>query len=320
MHLPLLALEVFCPRWSESASDVASTKGDTSFFGAHQAPLCAVLQQERVLCRSRALALLGVQLGMRASSVRMLAPSAQIYPRDVAREQQLLQACALALLQYTPQVARIGAAGLVLDIGASLRLFGGIRSLCRLVRASMQQLGVTVRLACAPNPSAAYLLACHRPLARVLQAQHLPRRLDRVPCHLLPEAQEFIPWLEGLACTQLGQLRALPRPGLQRRCGSALLQALDSVYGARQAALQFVQAPPSFQARLELFARIEHSEALLFAATALLQQLIGWLQVQQLAVRGIALVFEHERGRAALAPTRLEILLAEPCTQQPHLL
>lgn len=269
---------------------------------------------------SPAAALAGVQTGMRASSVRMLTPSAQVQMRDVAREAEALQACAVALLQYTPQVARIGAAGLVLDIGASLRLFGGIHTLCQRVRASMHALGFSVRLACAPHAGAAHLLACHHKVARVLGEERMQRQLDRLPCALLPEAQEFLTWLDGLACDQLGQLRALPRPGLQRRCGTALLQALDSVYGLRQSSLTWLQAPPSFSARCELFARIEQSDALLHAAQALLQQLIGWLQSQQLAVLGVVLIFEHERGRAALAPTRLEIILAQACSHEQHLL
>ncbi len=318
MHIPELALEVFCPRWLEAAS------------------LCVVLQHERVLCMSQAAQEAGVQVGMRASSVRMLAPQAQVEVRDGAREQAALQACALALLQYTPQVACVGAAGLVLDVGASLRLFGGIRALCRRVRASMHCLGFTVRLACAPYAAAAQMLALLSPISippqssvtqrrvmrevRVLRLARVAFYLDRLPCAMLPEAQEFLPWLDGLACYQLGQLRALPRAGLQRRCGTALILALDQVYGQQQMRLTWVQAAPSFSARLELFARIEHSEALQHAAQALVQQLMGWLQVQHLALLGIALIFEHERGRAALAPTRLEIVLASPCSHEQHLL
>ena len=279
-----------------------------------------VLQHERVLAASAAARALGVRDGMRASSVRMLVPSAHLQVRDIAREQAALQACALALLQYTPQVALLGAAGLVLDIAASLRLFGGIRALCRLVKQSMQKLGFSVRLSCAPNPAAASLLARSTKPWRVLKEADLRRRLDDLPCTLLPEAHPWLDWLDGIACYRLAQLRHLPRPGLQRRCGVALLHALDYAYGSKILGLQWVTAPPSFSARMELFARIEQTDGLLHPAQALLQQLMGWLQIQHLAVKGIALVMEHERGREALAATRLEIVLAQASAQDQHLM
>jgi protein ImuB len=46
----------------------------------------------------------------------------------------------------------------------------------------------------------------------------------------------------------------------------------------------------------------------------------GWLVVQQLAVTMFTLWMEHERGRAAIAPTPLEVALAEPSWTDAHLL
>lgn len=281
---------------------------------------CVVVQQERVLTLSTAAQAYGVQAGMRIASVRLLAPQSAIYVRDTALEQQALQACALAMLQYTPQVAYSDAAGLVLEVGAGLRLFGGLRQLCRLVRQSIQMQGFSLRLACAPNPSAAALLARAPKPRRILQARHLPTTLDKLPCSLLPEARAFQQWLLGIACYRLGQLQQLPRPGLQRRCGVAMLQALDHLYGKKTNVPPLVTAPASFFAHCDLFDRVDQALALLHAAQALLQQLCGWLQARQLAVQGIQLSLEHERGRAACAPTMLEILLGQACWQEAHLL
>ncbi len=60
-------------------------------------------------------------------------------------------------------------------------------------------------------------------------------------------------------------------------------------------------------------------KALLFAARRLLLQMTGWLVARQLAVARFVLLLEHERGRKAIAPTAIEIALAEPAWQEPHL-
>lgn len=55
-------------------------------------------------------------------------------------------------------------------------------------------------------------------------------------------------------------------------------------------------------------------------ATTLILQLTGWLAARQLAVITFQLLMEHERGRAAVPPTSLEITLAEPAWKEHHLL
>ena len=79
---------------------------------------------------SKAAHIEGVLPGMRRGGVLMLMPNARIVQRSHEREAEALQAVAMAMLQYTPQVALAEEATLLLDIGASLRLFGGIRQLC----------------------------------------------------------------------------------------------------------------------------------------------------------------------------------------------
>ena len=99
-----------------------------------------------------------------------------------------------------------------------------------------------------------------------------------------------------------------------------MLATLDRAYGDAAELYQWMEAPQAFSARLELPDRIEHAEALLFAARRLLLQLCGWLMARQLAVARCVLLLEHERGRAAIAPTALEIALAEPAWREEHLL
>lgn len=277
-----------------------------------------MLEQERVLALSPAARAAGLQGGMRRGGVLMLAPEAKLYERSAEREAEALHAVAMALLQYTPLVAQAEESTLLMDVGASLRLFGGIKALCRRIRANLRALGFTGALSCASTARGAWLLARHGG-TRVVKMDSLVRRLDRLPAALLPPARPFAPWFEGIGCFNLGDMRRLPRPGLQRRCGRPLLDILDAAYGMTPELFDWIEAPTTFRARLELFDRVEHADALLFGAHRLLLQLTGWLCARQLAVERITLQLEHERGRVAMAPTAIDIVLAEPTWRDEHL-
>lgn len=281
----------------------------------------------------------GIRIGMRHGGVAMLCPDATVFYRAPDKEQNTLNDIALAMLQYTPEVALCPEHSLVMDVTASLKLFRGPRSLCQLVRDNIHALGFTVQLAMAPTAFGAWLLARsisahpasashasgqpaparHR-LRRVLSMGSLAKRLDVLPCSLMPAVRAHRDWLDGIGCATLGDLRRLPQAGLQRRSGKDVIASLGRAYGHAPELHEWIKAPPEFSGRLELPSRIEHAEGLIFAARRLLLQLTGWLVARQLAVSRFVLVLEHERGRCAVAPTEVEIVLAEAAWQEAHLL
>jgi protein ImuB len=299
LYLPRLPLEVFCPRWSDDLCSV-------------------VLEQDGVIAMSDLAHACGVRPAMRRGGVMMMAPQSLLHERAPLKEADALNAVAMAMLQFTPLVTEGEEASLLLDVGASLRLFGGIRQLCRRVLDSLHALGFSATLGVAPTARGAWLLA-HGGGGRSLTNESMLRRLQALPAGLLPPVRPFLPWLTGIGCLTLGELFGLPRPGLKRRCGAAVLEMLDAARGDKPELFEWIEAPPSFSAKLELFGRVESDELLLAGACRLLQQLIGWLCARQFAVTGICLLLEHERGRQARAPTPVEVMLAEPTWRDEHL-
>ena len=281
-----------------------------------------VLDHEAVVAVTPAAARLGVRPGMRKKGAGALAPHAEFVQRDAARERQLLEAAALAMLQYTPEVALGPDASLLLDVGAGLRVFGGPAALCRRIRDSLRQLGCHARLGMGPTAHGAWLLAARATPGprRVLRETPLIRRIANLPCLLLPPARPHRDWLDGIGCRTVAALMKLPRSGLQRRCGRELLDLLDQACGRKPELFTWVQAPPEFSARVELLFRIDHAPAVLVVARRLVQQLAGWLHASQTATNAIVLVLEHERGRYARPPTRLTVSLANPGWEADHLL
>ncbi len=307
MHLPSLPLEAFRPCWCEPAE-------------------YALLDQDRVLTVSTEAAAVGIRSGMRRGSVSAISPTTVLLERDLQKEAIAFDAITMALLQFTPEVTIQDDFSILLNATASLRLFGGRLALCRRLQANVKTLGFTARIGTAPTALGAWLLARARSTRkhpvrhRAIKMDTMARRLDKLPCDLLPNAVIYADWLSGIGCDRLGQLRALPRAGLQRRTNEKLLESLDKAYGEAPELFEWIKTPQVFSARVETHDRIEHADALLIGAHRLILQLMGWLVSHQLAVTRFVLYMEHERGRTAIAPTELEVALAEPTWREEHLI
>jgi protein ImuB len=220
-------------------------------------------------------------------------------------------------LQFTPRVA-IFEDAVVLEVEASVRLFGGKRALRdRIVQESVE-LG-SRQAAWATNSVAALALAragiendFKRPLEDLL---------DALPLGTLSATLPHATTLAHLGCTKLGDLRRLPRGGISRRFGKELLSALDQAYGLVPCSHQWVTLPESFTARLELLHRVEIAPALLWGARRLMLQMCGWLGARHCGVTAYTLRWAHDamRSREASAGGEITIRTAEPTRDLEHL-
>lgn len=297
-----MALEVFRPKW------LPDTEAGSVVF-----------EKERVVIADATARAAGIRLGMKRAGVRTLLADALMVERDVAREAASQREIGVALMRFSPDVALAEEATVIVEVGASLKLFGGVRALCRQARAILDTLGFTARIGVAPTGQGAWLLARHGN-CRVMRLDSLERVLSPLPMIAVPEARPFAEWFAGLGCATIADLRRLPRAGLRRRCGEHVLDSLDRAFGTAPELFDWLMPPPSFSARTELPDRIEHADGALHAAHRLIVQLCGWLCAKQLAVTAVTLSLEHERGRQAVAPTAIEIALGEPAWQEAHLL
>ena len=268
----------------------------------------------------------GVRLGMRSGGVSAVAPDTVTLGRAFERETLALDAIATALMQYTPEVTFQNDFSILLDVSASLTLFKGPHALCLRVMRSIVTLGFTAQLGAAPTAEGAWLLArSYRTKGtvlrrRVISVEAMQHRLGLLPCSLMPAATPFHDWLNDIGAKRIGALRKLPRAGLLRRTSKELLATLDRAYGEAPEMFEWIRPPLQFNARVETFDRVEHADALLHGATRLILQLVGWLTSLQQAVRVFTFYLEHERGHAAVPPTKLEIMLAEPAWHEVHLI
>ena len=285
----------------------------------------------------------GIRIGMSEANAWSMAADLQVHARNPAAERQALMEAALWALHFTPQVAlqtdALQHRGLLAEVAPSLRLFGGLHRLQARLARGIAELGLQGCWAMAPTATGAWLLAQAAPITP-LDATHLrlPARahspqeaallLDALPPAVLASAQEHLGTLAGIGCVSLGALRRLPRGGLARRFGKALLTELDRAYGDLPEVHRWFEAPERIDLTLELPARVDNTEALLFAARRLLLQLTGWLSARHAAVAGITLWLHHEPARrrdatgsvgVTASSTPVTILLAAPSRDADHL-
>ena len=197
--------------------------------------------------------------------------------------------------QFTPRVSPEPPQDLLLEVEGSLRYFGGRWKLLARLREGLKRLGFEARLAEAPTARAALWLA--RGNGGLLDAQ---------PARVLGLAPEALELLAGLSVRTVGGLMRLPREGVARRLGPALVAQLDQARGAAPEPREYFVPPPRFAATLELPAPVWQAENALFAARRLLAQMEGFLAARRSGVRAFALALLHDEPPA----TELRVGLA----------
>jgi protein ImuB len=220
-------------------------------------------------------------------------------------------------LQFTPRVALVEEA-VVMEVDSCTRLFGGRRALRDRIAQESADLGAT-GLAWATNSLAALALA--REGIENGFRRPLPDLLDALPMATLSATTPHAVTLTQLGCRTLGDVRRLPRGGISRRFGKALLTALDQLYGLLPEVHTWIVLPETFRSRLELPARVEMAPALLFGARRLLLQLSGWLSARQAGITSFTLHWAHDamRSRSAGEGGELVIRTAQPMRDVEHL-
>lgn len=238
-------------------------------------------------------------------------------PCDDASTPEAVRGLATWALQFTPRVAIVDAA-VVMEVEASLRLFGGKRALRERMRNEAAELG-TAQVSWAPTSLAA--LAFARAGVENGFARPLQEGLDRLPMDVLSAVAPHRATLARLGCKTLGDIRRLPRGGVSRRFDKELLTALDQAYGLRPETHRWEVLPETFKARLELMSRVELAPALMFGARRLLLQMCGWLAARHCGTSAFTLRWAHDAMRAKSAGDggELTIRTGEPTRNVEHM-
>lgn len=272
-----------------------------------------------VYCNAAAAAA-GIGCGQKLAAAQALARDLMALQRSPARERAALHELACWAYQFSAQIVSFSAAaasGLLLETGASRRLYAGHDALHRRIARGLRGLGYQAAFGYASTPRAAQLIGLARTQAvatrDVFEPADLQSALAPLPLALLDWDAATLATLQALGFNRIGDLLALPRDAFGRRFGARPLQDLDRALG-RQPDPQTPFFPPDrFDASLELPADLTETAQLQWPAQRLLGALEGFLRGRNAGVTEL-LFSAHHSARHALraAATRIALKLASP--------
>ncbi len=299
LHLPRLPLEVF-----ERAAPLPG-------------PAVVVAGDGRTVVLPNAAAMHhGIAPGQKLPAALALVSGLEVHTRNRPAEQQALESLALWAEQFTPTLHLQPPDALLLEVGGCLRLFGGLDALAGCVRDGLAELGFDATLASAPTPAGALLLARNGLDSLVTELPALRSRLRMLPVDSIEAEAAVLQSLARLGARTVDDVLRLPREGLARRFGTALLDGLDRALGHRPDPRAPFVPPARFENRLVLPAPVPTVEPLLFGLRRLAVELCGFLAGRQEGATRLRLRLEHEDH----PPTGVRLELSMPSRDAAHLM
>lgn len=270
-----------------------------------------------VVCCNPAAERVGLKPAMNFTTALAILPEVIALERRLGAEQAALERLATWAYQFSgtvilgeifSDVQRARTTALWLEIGASLRLFGGFRKLIEQLEAELRELSYSYQLGIAPTLESSALLARTGVRVAITTPAALRARVAAISVSWL----NLDPWipqqLQTVGVRTVGLLLELPRDGIAKRFGPEVCNYLDRLIGTAPDPRPTYRLPLEYRARFEFETQIHSTEALLFPLRRMLREFVGFLRARDTAVQRFTLRFVH---RDAVATT-LHVGLSMP--------
>ena len=267
----------------------------------------------RIIAANEAAIELGVRPNLKLSAAFALSNSLNVLTRCTESEQAKLEALAEQAGQFTSVVSLESPDALLLEVGGSLKLFGGAGPIKGALAAVFQEQRITAHLCAAPTALAALWLA-RSGGDDVLSHERLAGSLGSVPLEATGWPDKVRALLKSMGIRTLGDCMRLPRDGFARRVGRQYLSELDKSRGSYDLRHEFEPA-----LELSVHCEFTHETASMTLqadqGTQLIGRLVEDLRKRQVRIPGFECIFHHLDH--ALTVERMN--LAEPARDQERL-
>ena len=257
----------------------------------------------------------GVRAGLAVSSALALAPGLVVTEHDAAAQAAHLELLALAAIRHSSLVAACPPDTVLIESGASLRLFGGIDAFVRRLRAAAAADALSAVVATAPTPAGARTLVRAGVERSLRTVDGLRRALAPLDPALLDLDARTLAGLRRSGVRDVGALLTLPPAAVARRFGRGLSDALYRLDGRLPDPQVPLTAPRAFLEGADCPLEAASSGALAFLLRRLLGALGGFLRGADLGVGELRLTLAHRHR----PPTLLRLRLAGPSDDVDHL-
>ncbi len=257
----------------------------------------------------------GVRPGMAVAAASALNAELRILARDPAAERAALERIAACAIQFSSTVSIAAASEVLVEIGGSLRIFGGLHRLWTRIEQELSDQGYACSLACAPTPLAAQFFARAGLPVRIQHDDALRAGIAQLAVDVLDLSPAAGTLLKDIGVSTIGACLKLPRAELARRAGRELIDALDRALGHAPDPRPAFVPPARFTAALQLPAPVENAPALLFAARRLIGELTGFLAAVGKGAQRLRFELAHEDR----STTSIELDLSTATRDSHHL-
>ncbi len=255
-----------------------------------------------VVCCNSAAERLNLRASMNYTVALAIASASVTFERNMAAERSALHRLAAWAYQFSASVI-IGEpsselrfahhACIWLEIGASLKLFGGFRKLIERIEQELKPLRYTYQLGVAPTLEGAALLARAGIRIAAVNSQSLRAHIQTLPITALPLPPEAPQQLEMAGVRSIGLLLELPRDGVARRFGPQVSRYLDRLIGAAPDPRTPYQLPAEYESSFDFEMEVRSTQALLFTLQRLLREFLGFLRARDTGVQHFTLQLTH---------------------------
>jgi protein ImuB len=250
----------------------------------------------------------GVVPGMALNSALALQPGLHVVSRDPRRERVLLEAVATAGLDFTSRVNLEPPDAVLLGVRGSLRLFGGARRLCELLRQRLHSRGLAPRLALTPTALASLWFARAGGEVVLRRPDALAARLAPLPLAVTRWPERALQSLATMGVRTVGECLRLPRDGFARRFEPRMRLDLDRALGQAHDPRAAFAAAARFVARRDLEPEVADTDRLQRECEPLLDELCAFLRARGASVEALEFHLAHRD----IPATRLRLGFAEP--------
>lgn len=209
----------------------------------------------------------------------------------------------------------------LLEVGSTLRYFGGIEKIRVRLHALLEPLLQKWALprdfheAASPTPAASLLLARAACNLLVYRKDNLRAALGRLPLHTLPLPERKKRQFHNSGLYILRDIWRLPSHAVAQRFGHGFIKQLEQCLGHVASPVRAYQSAPLFCSSMDCSYAIENKQALAPGVEELVERLCLFLHRRELAAIHLQLALVHEQqGR-----TEVEIMLRQASRSRAHL-
>lgn len=275
----------------------------------------ALVQDNRVVLANDEALERGVAAGTTLATAHSICHDLRHFIRQPDAEQRRLHFLAEATYGFTNSVSLNAPDAILLEMGGSLKLFGGIYAMKRRLVTEFNHLGHSLAIGIAHTPAAALAFA------RARYNSELPgfpdmdtvrmftrKGLERLPLRFTECNAATVERFAGMGIEHLGQVLRLPTAELGRRFGVEFLDYLKRLEGQRPEPLLTIVPAERFNTSINLLESVSSKHALSFPMQRLTHELSAWLIAHQLGCTRLRWQYTTLGGERA----RMTVDFAEP--------